>query len=190
MNNDRQTYSDSDMQDYELKKYVFRKRKVSANRKKRSFPLVIKSCKMCGKYIYNDPRYDSYCKSCYDVNQNDEFVCIRLNYLLLFHALMVFVCSIYVLPIHIFTPLINIFIDYQNLDCEPDMISLISIGLSCIINAYYVCFGYVELSQFYIYYYIFVPVMVTLYGYDRENVYDIIKKKYKVIHNKSYVRRL
>ena len=55
MNNDRQTYSDSDMQDYELKKYVFRKRKVSANRKKRSFPLVIKSCKMCGKYIYNDP---------------------------------------------------------------------------------------------------------------------------------------
>ena len=83
MNNDRQTYSDSDMQDYELKKYVFRKRKVSANRKKRSFPLVIKSCKMCGKYIYNDPRYDSYCKSCYDVNQNDEFVCIRLNYLLL-----------------------------------------------------------------------------------------------------------
>lgn len=185
MNGEKQYYSDTEIDEYELKRYKFRKRKNSRSKNKDTIHPVIKKCKKCRQYMYNI--YDGFCKSCHDNDQIYDEIYKMYDWIGFIFG-MIFVPIFFIIPyiIKIKTDIFiydtyNTTIEYELSKLSFDTRKALTLSGFIIITFSYMfafqlmcnCVGYLVFN------YLFVPILKYNYGYDEKLINIAIKTKYR-----------
>lgn len=191
MNTERQTYSDNEIDEYELKRYKFRKRKNSKSKNRDTIHPVVKKCKICKKYMHDIVKNRGLCGPCLNNDNRDSKIFIMFDWLDFLFAIL------FALPIFFLIPyLIKLRIDElysqqktYNITIIGDkkeeveayfkfLDKLVPFMFCGAIVAYMFIYNFVmSVIQFFIFHCIFCPILNYKYGYDTKMIEDAIKRK-------------
>ncbi len=185
MNIERQTYSDTEIDEYELKRTKFRKRKNSKSKNKDLIHPLIKKCKKCRKYMYNI--HGGFCESCHSNDIRDEEI-FKMYDLFDFIFAIIGVPLFFIIPyfIKINTDIFiyetyNTTIDYELSKLSVgtrETLTLTSLIVIPLLYAYVYQIVCCYIHMF-LYNYLFRPILNYNYGYDEQIIKNAIKTKFR-----------
>lgn len=190
MNTDKRRYSDSELDDYEMKRNQFKKRKNSKSKKKETLDIPVKRCKRCKQYMHNVAKHNGYCESCYKTDCNDQFIYTVFDNTITVFAILQFMTFLFV-PFRVIPAILICIDEYFEYKYTPYLVMSSPIAIAGIGMTYiYIGIKGSDLMLSYIYGYAFLPIMKLLYGYTTQEIEVAIKRKYKFIPADMYLAGL